>query len=396
MYAYKGALSSYPAKSWYALNFTIPLEFTRNYRAASCEDWLVRNAFVVLLLFAVSGATQTTPSQPPVQESRSTFRNPLLRNGPDPWVIYRSGFYYQMNSTGRNLVIRKSSDITDLRHAATKVVWWSPATGPFSHEIWAPELHFLQNKWYIYFAADAGTNKTHRIWAIENASPDPLLGDWVFKGQLADQSNRWAIDPTVFEEAGQLYAVWSGWKGNRNGQQNLYIAALANPWTVTGKRVKLSSPHFRWEKFGSERDPYVAVNEAPEILKHGGKIFLIYSASGCWTDHYALGMLTAQESSDLLNPKSWTKSREPVFSGSPAAHAYGPGHNGFFPSPDGTQNWIIYHANPEPNQGCDNYRSPRIQPFTWKADGSPQFGVPVPLGEPLPKPSGQQVSNEDQ
>jgi GH43 family beta-xylosidase len=369
--------------------FVIPFEFTWNQRVSSCEDGLVRNAFLVLLLFAVRATTWTTPPPAPPPESRSTFRNPLLQNGPDPWVIYQAGFYYEMNSTGQNLIIRKSRDITELRHAESRVVWRPPMTGPFSHEIWAPELHWIKNKWYIYFAADAGANETHRIWVLENASSDPLSDHWVWKGQLADRSNRWAIDPSVFEAVGQLYAVWSGVKRDGDRKQNIYIARLENPWTITGKRVKLSSPHFPWEKFGSESVPYVSVNEAPEILKHGSKIFLIYSASGCWTDHYALGMLTARENSDLLNPKSWTKSREPVFSGSPAAHAYGPGHNGFFQSPDGTQNWLIYHANPEPNQGCDNHRSPRIQPFTWKADGSPQFGVPVPLGESLPKPSGQ-------
>jgi GH43 family beta-xylosidase len=224
---------------------------------------------------------------------------------------------------------------------------------------------------------------------LENGSPDPLAGDWVFKGQLTDRSNKWAIDATVFEQAGKLYALWSGWKGDRNGMQNIYIAAMQNPWTITGKRVRLSSPRFRWETYGSQGPPYVSVNEGPEILTHAGQIFLIYSASGCWTDHYLLGMLTAKADSNLLNPRAWKKSPEPVFSGSAEAHAYGPGHNGFFQSPDGTQDWIIYHANPEANEGCGDRRSPRIQPFTWNADGSPHFGTPVGLDEALPKPSGQ-------
>ncbi len=252
----------------------------------------------------------------------------------------------------------------------------------------APELHFLQGKWYIYFAADAGQNESHRIWVLESDSSDPLSATWTFKGQLTDKSNKWAIDASVFENNGKLYALWSGWKGNQNGQQNIYIAALENPWTIQGQRVKLSSPHFRWETFGSENPPYVAVNEGPEILKHDGKIFLVYSASGCWTDHYALGMLTARSGSDLLNPKSWKKSHHPVFTGSPEAHTYGPGHNGFFKSPDGAQDWIIYHANPEPHEGCKDQRSSRIQPFTWKTDGSPDFGRPISLDEPVAKPSG--------
>jgi GH43 family beta-xylosidase len=121
---------------------------------------------------------------------------------------------------------------------------------------------------------------------------------------------------------------------------------------------------------------------------------MTYSASGCWTDHYALGLITAEHGADLLNPKSWEKSPQPVLTESPAAHAFGPGHNGFFKSPDGREDWIIYHANPEPNEGCKDERSSRIQKITWNADGTPKFGTPVPLGEPLPKPSGEESARE--
>jgi GH43 family beta-xylosidase len=320
-------------------------------------------------------------------QDSSTFRNPILNSGPDPWVIFRDGYYYEMNTTGVNLTIRKSRDLSDIRHAERKVVWVPPPNQPYSAQLWAPELHFVRGKWYIYFAADSGRNETHRNWILENAAADPLSGEWVFKGHLTDKTNRWAIDPSVFEDGGRLYALWSGWPGKRNGTQNLYIAEMENPWTIRTKRVKVSSPHFDWERIGAENPPYVAVNEGPEVVKHGEKLYLVYSASGCWTDHYALGFLTAAAGSDLLNPHSWKKSREPVFSSNPEGHAYSPGHNGFFKSLDGTQDWIIYHANPEPGLGCRNARSTRIQPFTWKADGSPDFGTPVALQQPIPKPS---------
>ena len=318
----------------------------------------------------------------------STFTNPLLPVGPDPWVIYHDRFYYFMSTTARDLTIWKTPDITDLLHAQKKIVWKPPATGPYSHEIWAPELHFLDNKWYLYFAADAGTNNTHRIWVLENASPDPFAGAWVMKGELADPSDKWAIDPTVFENAGKLYAAWSGWPGDTDGTQNIYLARLKNPWTIAGSRVLLSGPQYDWEEFGDLPSRHVNVNEGPEFLEHAGKIFLIYSASGCWTDRYALGLLTASAGANLLDPRSWKKSPHPVFFESPAAHAYGPGHNAFFKSPDGTQDWIIYHANPEPHEGCGTFRSPRAQPFTWNPDGTPNFGTPTPINTPLPKPSG--------
>jgi GH43 family beta-xylosidase len=297
-----------------------------------------------------------------------------------------------MSTTGTNLTIRRTTDISALKTAQTKVIWTPPRNGPYSHDIWAPELHLLDHSWYIYFAADAGTNNTHRIWVLTNSSTDPLQGLWTMKGKLADSTDRWAIDASVFENNGRRFVIWSGWEHDRDGVQNIYIAELANPWTVQGTRVRLSTPEFPWEEVGDLRRNqndvlHVNVNEGPEVLQHDGKIFLIYSGSACWTDSYALGMLTASASSNLLDPASWKKSPVPVFKELPEAHAFGPGHNGFFKSPDGTQNWIIYHANSKPDQGCGNTRSPRAQPFAWNADGSPNFGTPVPTGKPIPAPS---------
>ena len=200
--------------------------------------------------------------------------------------------------------------------------------------------------------------------------------------------------------------IWSGWEGDKNGTQSIYLARLKNPWTVDGERVRVSTPDHPWEKIGDHYDernaeknpastaepPHIDVNEGPEVLQHNGKIFLIYSASACWTDYYELGMLTASAESNLLDPSSWKKADAPVFWQSPGARAFGTGHNGFFKSPDGKEDWIIYHANPESKQGCGSHRSPRAQPFKWNDDGTPNFGRPVPLGTPIPAPSGESAN----
>lgn len=133
-----------------------------------------------------------------------------------------------------------------------------------------------------------------------------------------------------------------------------------------------------------------SVNEGPEGLIHNGNLFVTYSASGCWTDNYALGLLSLQENGDPLNATHWTKSPTPAFQKLASSEAFGTGHNGFFKSLDDTEDWLIYHANPQTNQGCGHYRSPRIQKFTWNANGTPNFGVPVKINTPIPKPSGEQ------
>lgn len=330
----------------------------------------------------------------PAAQAR-TFTNPLLPAGADPWVIHKDGWYYYTHTTGRNLTLWKTRSIADLATAKKKLVWTPPASGPYSKSIWAPELHFLAGKWYIYFAADDGLNRNHRLYVLENASPDPLEGDWKLMGKLTTPEDKWAIDGSVFEHQGQLYLLWSGWEGAENGRQDIYLCRLQNPWTATGPRVRLSKPEYEWEKNGDIVRPgpdgkfHVDVNEGPQALLRDGRVFVIYSASGCWTDDYALGMLWAEKGSDLLDPASWRKHPSPVFkaAGSGSTGVHGAGHNSFFRSPDGTEDWILYHANPQAGQGCGGHRNPRAQRFTWTPSGMPDFGAPISAGVPLSVPS---------
>ena len=321
---------------------------------------------------------------------KTAFTNPLLSSGADPWCMYKDGYYYYTNTVGNRIDIWKTKSIADLGTAEKKTIWKPPAKGPYSREIWAPEIHFLQGKWYVYFAADSGNNNQHRLWVIENASPDPLQGEWTVKGKLATPDDKWSIDGSVFQYKNSMYLIWSGWEGDVNGQQNIYIAKMKNPWSVEGNRALISSPTYDWEKNGNlnnANDPArVLVNEGPEVLEHNGRLFLVYSASGCWTDTYELGIVSFS-GDDIMNPASWTKSPDPVFKQSPQNKVYAPGHNCFFKSPDGKEDWILYHANSQPGQGCGRFRSPRAQQFFWKQDGTPYFGEPLPDDVLIPIPS---------
>jgi GH43 family beta-xylosidase len=347
------------------------------------------NRLNLLILLTASVACRNG-SAPATSTAEKTFTNPLLPAGADPWSVYHDGFYYYTHTTGRNLTLWKTRSLADLKTAESKVVWTPPATGPYSKEIWAPELHRLDGKWYLYFAADDGRNDNHRLYVLENTAADPLTGTWNFLGKVQEPADKWAIDGSVFEHGGQRYLVWSGWEDDVNGRQDLFIAPMRTPTTL-GSRVKISTPTYAWERVGDLNDPnnppHVDVNEGPQVLTRGTDVFLVYSASGCWTESYALGLLRASASADLLDPKSWTKSPEPVFRAAPTDSVFAPGHNSFFKSPDGTEDWILYHANDQPGQGCGRFRSPRAQRFTWNADGTPRFGTPIRRGQPVPIPA---------
>lgn len=327
---------------------------------------------------------------------QGTFTNPLLPSGADPWAIYRGGSYYYMHTTGRDLSIWKTPDLARLSTAAKTTIWTPPATGPYSKNIWAPELHWLAGKWYVYFAADDGRNANHRLYVLENPAADPTTGQWTMKGELQTPDNKWSIDGSVFEHRGQLYAIWSGWEGDQNGRQDIYLARMSNPWTITGKRLRISTPTQAWEqhgllpRFGAGEPAYILVNEGPQFLASpNGRVNIVFSANGCWTDFYALGLVWASPTTNLLDPAAWHKTEQPVFVAREVKGTYAVGHNCFFTSPNGQQNWLLYHANSAPGQGCGRERSPRMQPFTFALDGTPVFGDPLPTDQSLSTPTGQ-------
>jgi GH43 family beta-xylosidase len=352
---------------------------------------------VCAILFLASCANPCCPKAAP--PAPGTFANPLLPHGPDPWAIFHDGVYYYINSMHDTLVLWKTRDITDLKHAEQRTIW-VPTDPKSSKHLWAPEIHHLDNKWYVYYAADDGNTDNHQMYVLENPAADPFDGKFVMKSRIStDPDDKWAIDGSVFQNHGQLYMNWSGWQTRRvsTETQCIYIARMANPWTLASSRVIISKPELEWERHWQNengRNPahIIYVNEGPEALKSpkGDKIFVVYSASGCWTRYYALGMLTADASSDLLDPHNWKKSPQPVFQQAPQNGVYGPGHNSFFPSPDGKETWVLYHARDAETDPANHKdtRSPRAQRIDWTDDGLPVLGIPQSTSTRLLKPSG--------
>ena len=327
-------------------------------------------------------------SLPALAQQQQTFTNPIKSSGPDPWVWQDNGWYYYMNTTGRNLTLWRTKNMADLATAESKVIYTPPTGTAYSRDLWAPEIHRIANRrgkasWHIYVAADSLNNFSHRIWVLENKSSDPFDGQWVMKGKLTDPGDHWAIDLTVLQHKGKLYAAWSGWEGSQNGRQDIYIARLKNPWTMTGDRVKIAQPEYPWEMHGKTPEawqkngelPLILVNEGPEFLQNGKKTFIVYSANACWLD-YCMGLLEHTGGS-FMKAKNWRKNPQPVFTQSPENGVWAPGHGGFFTTDSGRKNWMIYHANPTETDGCGNKRAPHIQPFLWHPDGTPNFGRPV-------------------
>ncbi len=315
--------------------------------------------------------------------------NPLIKQRADPHVYrHTDGYYYFMGTVPEydRLELRRADSLAGLATAEAKTIWKKHATGPMGAHIWAPEIHFIDGKWYIYFAAGAAEKIWDiRIYVLENAAANPLEGEWIERGQLKTQWESFALDATTFVNRGQRYLLWAQHNPAEKNNTDLYLAKMDSPVSITGTPVRLSAPELDWEKIR------YAVNEGPAVLQSHGRVFITYSAAGTGAE-YCLGLLTAADGADLLDPKSWVKSLAPVFATSEGNRIYGPGHNSFTTAADGSD-VMFYHARSYRDIQGDPLKDPnrhtRVQPVVWRADGTPDFGVPQkddpPWAAPLPK-----------
>ncbi|MDQ8184033.1 family 43 glycosylhydrolase [Pelagicoccus sp. SDUM812002] len=306
------------------------------------------------------------------------YPNPLILQRADPWIHkHDDGYYYFIATTPQYLRIemRRSETIAGLATAEPTTIWNAHETGPMGNHIWAPELHYLDGKWYVYFAAgDAEEKWRIRMYVLENESSNPLEGEWVEKGQVKTNWDDFSLDATILEHGGKRYYVWAQMDREMGVNSNIYISEMENPWTLKGPQAMLTTAEFSWELMKYK------VNEGPAFLKRNGKIFMTYSVNA--TDrNYRMGLLWADEDADLLDPASWIKSPGPVFQTSEDNGIYGPGHNGFTTDEEGND-ILVYHARNYKDLEVDSLRDwnrhARVKPFTWTDSGFPDFGAPQP------------------
>lgn len=325
------------------------------------------------------------PALVTAQPPPGTFRNPLNQyGGADPWLQYYEGYYYLATTTWSSTwTMRRSPTLEGLKTAEPVEIYYETDPSRCCN-FWAPEFHLLTapdglQRWYFYYTAGTpGTYDNQHTHVLESEGTDPL-GPYTYKGRVYYPANDiWMIDGSILKLNGEVYFLYSSWVG---ALQTLFIAPMSNPWTLSAPGVPISQPEYSWEKMGGN------VNEGPVALYHEDDTFIIYSASACSTPNYQLGMLT-YNGGDPLSAESWVKHPEPVFQRSDENGVYAPGHNGFFKSPDGTEDWIVYHANDSTEYGCDGTRTTRVQPITWNEDGTPNFGEPLATDTAIALPSG--------
>ena len=310
-----------------------------------------------------------------------TLQTPLIEQRADPFIRkHDDGFYYFTASVPayNGIELRRARTIAGLRDARPKMVWLKPDSGPYSDLIWAPEIHFNHGAWQVYFAAAPSREIKHdlfqhRMYAIATDAANPLEGQWSAPVRIDTGIDSFCLDATTFTRGGELYYLWAQKDPAIRGNSNLYIAAMDTPTVLASKPALLSKPELEWETRG------FWVNEGPAVVRHGGKLFISYSASAT-DENYCVGLLWADEDADLLDPESWTKSDQPVFRSCFEHGIYGPGHNSFTKSEDGTDDILVYHARTYTEIVGDPLWDPNRHTFVktlrWDASGMPLFGKP--------------------
>lgn len=294
-----------------------------------------------------------------------TFRERRPFPGQDPWVVPHEGSLLLVQSAegNRRIVVKRFKDLARMDRNTEKVIWAPNRSSGHGRHVWAPELHHIEGRWYVYFAASDRRMANHRMYVL--VADDPL-GPYTELGPVYDPSHDvWAIDLTVFTDAGRLYGVWSGWEGPADGfPQNLYIAPMSNPWTISGERRCLSRPQHGWEM------SVAPVNEGPEVIRHpgSGRLFMLYAADASWTQAYKTGLLECT-GADVTDPRSWQKVPRPLFTGG--------GHGCVVDTPSGPH--LVYHRKISGDPGWGD-REIRSVPFGWDATGFPVVHQSDPVG----------------
>ena len=307
------------------------------------------------------------------------YNKPWILQRADPYVYkHIDGTYYFTASIPAydGIVLRHSDTLAGLKDAEEVRVWQKHDKGIMSEHIWAPELHYLDGKWYIYYAGgDIDDVWAIRPYILECADQDPMTGNWVEKGKMtrAEEDEfsfeAFSLDGTVFENRGKHYYIWAEKVGVGKQISNLYIAEMENPCKLKTVQVLLTTPDYDWERIG------FWVNEGPAVMHHDGKIYMTYSASETGAA-YCIGMLSISEDADLLDPAMWKKERYPVLETNAEKGIYGPGHNSFTEDEQGNP-IMVYHARTEEKiEGNPLYNPNRhamLMKLTWGEDGRPVF-----------------------
>lgn len=318
------------------------------------------------------------------------FQNPLSKeNFSDPFITYDkgTGYYYFLASCQCNqMTIYRSKHVGDILTKGESKVVYECGSGTVYGPMWAPEMYKIGNKWYIYTSCREEWNDN--LFAIrkqplilQSKTEDPFDG---FEFGSKSDGSIFAIDPTSIVINDKQYICYS--RVNEKGVQVLDIREMSDPLTFTDNVAEIAQPSLPWE-FAEGYTENNAINEGAFFVQKGGRLFIIYSANGCWSDDYCLGVLEHM-GGEICDAKNWKKHEKPLFV--KGNGVFGVGHASFFASPDETELWCAYHCLLRSNPTREEMiRHTCIQKIAFDKNDYPVMGEPIGINTEINEPSGE-------
>jgi beta-xylosidase len=302
-----------------------------------------------------------------------TFTNPVFSdNFPDPGALLVGATWYAYGTNGPagNVPVLTSSDLVNWKPAGDVL----PEVGKWAEpgNTWAPEVITGPDDTYLlYYTARSTATNRQCIGVASATKPEGPFVDESDQPLICQAGEGGSIDASPFtDENGDRWLYWKN-DGNAIGQPTyLYGSRLsADGRSLTGEPKQLLVNDAGWEAH---------VIEAPQMVRHDGKLYLFYSANAFDKEEYALGYATCESP---LGP--CVKAAEnPILHTSPAAS--GPGHGFLVTTPAG-ESWLLYHAWPPSAVGSvAPGRQLWLDRVDW-VDGRPVVKGPTVEAQPAPR-----------
>ena len=311
---------------------------------------------------------------------RPAFPFPLAKGYGDPVIFPWEGKWYFLGTNDNlddiGLYVREADSVPELFAPGVEehlILPFDPARG-FEQTFWAPEWHLIGGEAWILFAVSGHEwGPQCHMMKLKKGGRVIRAGDWEDPVPVVRQdgspltADGITLDMTFIRAESGAYMVWSYRRHIATPMDTgsmLYIATVDEraPWRLTSKPVLLTRPLYGWENVAGTIN-----NEGPHALVRDGRVYLAYSGGSANAYTYALGLLTADGSDDLLRLSSWDKSIAPVLSFCSVPGEYGPGHHSFYVNECGE--WMIaYHGETgiAEHLRCDGIRRVHFRP-----DGTP-------------------------
>jgi arabinan endo-1,5-alpha-L-arabinosidase len=259
----------------------------------------------------------------------------------DPVMIKEADTYY-IFQTGPGISVKTSKDRVNWKRDSAVFskdnmpAWFKEDIPDQKGELWAPDIHFRDGLFHLYYSVSAWMNFNSSIGYATNVTLN-----------RKDPRYKW-------EDRGRVISYKNGGEGVNVIDPNVFIDKDKKVWLVYGsfkaglRMVELSRKTGKLKQDPPERVTLTtSLGEGSFIITDGDYYYIFASRGRCCAGMRSTYQIVTGRSKTVTGPyvnkegKSWLDNQYSLFLAGDST-APGKGHNGFFTDRDST--FIVYHA----------------------------------------------------